>query len=296
MAGQPLLIRTDLGLRPLPLGNLQQVFDAAYGVDAAIDAASRLRCLQSIARALDAGDWSYAAMLSLMLRLPEIDPNGMSRLRQADSTSVGKYDDSEDRDRRGRWTSGGSHDSPAASKPMPSRGSANTGTAQGTTTQSMGRWPDKYRENPSIVPAQGVIPFPPLPPIYGGGMTSPKPKNDDLYPPFLPDTSAGSQATNSATSNANSSATTDAHTRTDNKPRSCPDSSYEPGSDKERASSFFIRRRSMGYHWGMKLSLTASGTTAAGKATTQCWRRNISLPGLFIYLTMNSRRCTNMKT
>jgi hypothetical protein len=198
-------------------------------------------------------------MLSLMLRLPEIDPSGMSRLRQLDVTSVRKYDDSEDRDQRGRWTSGGGQSSQPASKPMPSRASANTGATRGITTQSTGRWPDKRRENPSIVPVQGAIPFPLLPPMYGGGAASPRPKNDDLYPPFLPDTSAGPQTDSGATSNANSSATTDAYATTDNKPRSCPDSSYEPGSDKRTREQLLYQAQINGLPLGYEVVLNGVG-------------------------------------
>jgi hypothetical protein len=98
LGGVPLLVRTNSGLKPRSSDDLQQVFDAAYGINAT-DAISRLPCLQSIGQALNAGDLSYAAMLSLMLRLPEIDPSRMSRLRQMNGT-IGKYDDNEDRDQR----------------------------------------------------------------------------------------------------------------------------------------------------------------------------------------------------
>jgi hypothetical protein len=249
LGGQPLLIRTDLGLSPLPLGNLQQVFDAAYGVDTAIDAVSRLPCLQSIARALDASDLSYAAMLSLMLRLPEIDTSGMLRLRQMDGTPIGKYDDNEDRDQRGRWTSGGGQSSPAASKPVPSKIPANTATAQGIATPSTGRWPDKRRENPNIVPAQvGLpIPFPPL--IPGGSFGSPKPKDDGfIFPPFTTPQSGTGQA-------VNDKATIDARTANDNKPRTCPDPSFEASSIGRTPGQLLYQSQISGLATGMGVRL-----------------------------------------
>lgn len=252
LGGVPLLIRTNSRLGPRPLGDLQQVFDAAYGANA-IDAISRLPCLQSIAHALNAGDLSYAAMLSLMLRLPEIDPSRMSRLRQVDGTPVGKYDDNEDRGQRGRWTTGGGQNSSAASKPTPSRASANIGTVQGTAVHPTGRWPDKHRENPNIVPAQlGLpIPFPPL--IPGGTLGSPKPRDDDiLFPPFnTPDTNAGQSA--------NTNATTNAYVATDNNPRVCPDPSYEATSVGRTAEQLNYQAQINGLPLGYHVVLNGVG-------------------------------------
>jgi hypothetical protein len=82
---------------------------------------------------------------------------------------------------------------------------------------------------------------------------------DDLYPPFIPDTSAGSQANSSATSNANSSATTDAYATTDNKPRSCPDSSYEPGSDKRTREQLLYQAQINGLPFGYEVVLNGVG-------------------------------------
>jgi hypothetical protein len=198
LGGVPLLIGTNSGLRPRPAGDLQQVFDAAYGADAVIDAVTRLPGLQSIARALNAGDLSYAAMLSLMLRLPDIDPRGVKRLRDVSATAAIKYNDSESRDGQGRWTTG------STSSPLSSTG----GTVQAATTHSTGRWPGVHRENPNVVPAQGALPAPIFPPLFPGGPLNPlsphKPKDDDfVFPPTnTPQTGAGQTANDNATANA----------------------------------------------------------------------------------------------
>jgi hypothetical protein len=188
-------------------------------------------------------------MLSLMLRMPEIDPNGMLRLRQMNGTSVEKYDDNEDRDQLGRWTSGGGQNSPAASKPMPSRASANTGTAPGTATPPTGRWPDKRRENPNIVPAQIGLPIP-FPPLFPGGtLGSPKPRDDDsIFPPFTnPQTSTGQAA--------NDTATTDARTANDNEPRACPDPSFEVTSIGRTPGQLLYQAQISGLATGMGVRL-----------------------------------------
>jgi len=49
----PLLEQNELGFTPRSPDELDRIFDAAYGVDSGIDAASRMNGLQSVARALN---------------------------------------------------------------------------------------------------------------------------------------------------------------------------------------------------------------------------------------------------
>jgi hypothetical protein len=187
-------------------------------------------------------------MLSLMLRLPEIDPNGMSRLRQMSGAFVGKYDEDEPRDRQGRWTSGGGENSPVASKPVPSKVPANTAIAQRLATHSTGRWPDKHRENPDIVPAQIAlpIPFPPL--IPGGSLGPPKPKDDFIFPPTSAPQTGAEQG-------ANDNATTDARAATDNKTRACPNPSFEVDSIGRTPGQLLYQSQISGLATGMGVKL-----------------------------------------
>jgi hypothetical protein len=243
LGGTPLLIKTNLGFKPRPLSDLQRDFDAAYGADAAIDAVVRLPCLQSIARALNTGDLSYAAMLSLMLRLPEIDPSGMERLRGVSVATAKKYDDNESRDLRGRWTTGG----------INSPSSTTGGTAQAATTHSTGHWPDVHRENPNIVPAQEVTPFPIFPPLFPGGPLNPltphKPKDDGIiYPaPDIPQTETGQAANENATANARAT--------TDSKPRACPDPTFEVTSVGRTPGQLLYQAQISGLATGMGVRL-----------------------------------------
>ena len=278
LGGIPLLTGTRSDLRPRPLADLQQVLDAAYGDDAAIDAVARLPCLQSIARALNAGDLSYAAMLSLMLRLPDIDQIGMSRLRLAADATVAKYDDDETRDRRGRWTSGSGQSSQLAST---------GGTPQAATIHPTGRWPDVHRENPNILPVQeGAIPFP-LPPLFPGGPLAPKkPKDDDfIFPPTdTPQAGAGPTANDNVTANTRS---TD-----DSKSKACPDPIFEVTSVGNKPGELLYQSQISGLPIGMGVRLNGvnfdgcreGDGTMLDATVTGPWF--LSLPG-FVFRTLS---------
>ena len=216
LAGVRLLTSTRSGLAPRPADELQQIFYAAYGVASGITAESRLSGLRSIARALDDGDLCRATILSLQLALPDVYPSGVARLTEAGILLKLKYDGTEPRDSRGRWTTGGGQ-----------TGSV-TPESTGTRTSSSpwrGRWPDVHRENPNITPVQaGALPFPVPMPL--GGFAVPRPKKDDdddyVYPPVVPQPGTGNPA------NDNSDANTDARAAAnDNAPKACPNPSYE---------------------------------------------------------------------
>jgi hypothetical protein len=254
LGGQPLLIQTDVGLRGLPLDQLQNVFDAAYGANAGIDAASRFACLQSVGRALGKGDMSHAAMLSLMLRLPEIDPDGMSRLRKITGTRIRKYDEDEPRDQQGQWTSG----------------------SRGGSPQASGRWPDRHRENPNIVPINRVLPIPiPLPPLMPGNPLNPltpKPKPPYVLPPTsIPESGTGQGANDNARTDARAAANDDAKT--------CPDPSFEADSSDRTAAQLIYQTQISGLPPGMGTTLNgvkfdgcreSDGTMLEAK-TTGAW-------------------------
>ena len=57
------------------------------------------------AQALNAGDVAFAMIATVHLRLPELDAASAARLAQSNQ-DLAKYDPSEPRDWRGRWTTG----------------------------------------------------------------------------------------------------------------------------------------------------------------------------------------------
>jgi hypothetical protein len=282
LGGVPLLIGTNSGLKPRPSSDLQQVFDTAYGTAAAISAVSRLPCLQSIARALNAGDLSYAAMLSLMLRLPEIDPSDMERLRATWAAPTIKYDDNESRDEQGRWATSGTNVSVAS-----------TGrTAQAATAHPTGRWPDVHRENPNILPAQGAIPFPIFPPLFPGGPLAPqKPKDDDfIFPPTnTPQAGAGPTANDNAAANIRAT--------TDSEPKACPDPSFEVTSVGRTPGQLLYQAQISGLATGMGVRLNGvdfdgcrkSDGTMLDATVTGPWF--LSLPD-FVFRTLDEYKET----
>jgi hypothetical protein len=268
LGGQPLLVKTKLGFSILPLDQLQQVFDAAYGPNTGIDIASRLSCLQSIADALGSRDMSRAVLLSLMLRLPDIDPDGMSRLRTISGDGVTKYDDNESRDQRGRWTSGG------GTNLLP----GNIATGQKSIPLPSGRWPDRHRENPNVVPVQGSgagLPFPfPLPPLMPGNPLNPqKPKTPYVFPPTASPQSGTQQA-------ANDNATTQARATTDKDAKTCPDPSFEADSKDRTAGQLLYQSQISGLSLGMGVKLNgvkfdgcreSDGTMLEAKTSSSTW-------------------------
>jgi hypothetical protein len=217
LGGIPLLTRLKSGPTPRPVDELKKIFDAAYGVESGIDAHSRISGLAAIASALDKGDFSHASIMALMLRLPQIEPDGMERLCKLSAVKTFKYDDIQPRDWHGRWTNGNASSQTATVGP----------TTHTPARHLVGHGLGVQRQNPNIVPIQGAVPFPIFPPLFPGGPLNPQtPKKEDpeiIYPaPDVPQSGA--------TPTANDNAGTDVQTANDNQPRSCPDPSFEPSS------------------------------------------------------------------
>ncbi|HEX3915793.1 MAG TPA: hypothetical protein VHW60_00530 [Caulobacteraceae bacterium] len=87
---------------------------AAYGHAADLQRVSN--GLQAAAQALNHGDVSRAMILSLHLRLPEVDTAGAARIAAVGQV-LAKYDPNEPRDWRGRWTTGGGASAPSPIEP-----------------------------------------------------------------------------------------------------------------------------------------------------------------------------------
>jgi hypothetical protein len=88
-----------------PAIEIALLLEAAYGE--CPDAASLLKGLEAIVRALDAGDLARAAIAAVHLGLPSIiDPAAPQRLAAADRLLKGEFNPNEPRDDRGRWTAG----------------------------------------------------------------------------------------------------------------------------------------------------------------------------------------------
>jgi hypothetical protein len=215
LGGVPLLSMASVRFEPLPVDRLQRIFDAAYGTNSGIDARSRLTRLRYVAQALNASDLCRATIECLMLRLPEIDPIGMSHLIQIETARASKYDNNEPRDRRGRWTTGGG-ESLSVTSTRPETSSSGDGT-RAQAARSNGRRPGTRTSNPNIIPVQSVLRALPLFPPFGGVAGKPKPKDDDdyVFPPSIPVPGTAHSANDN----------TDAKTRAsanDNQPRACP--------------------------------------------------------------------------
>src|SRR5579883_829033 len=145
LGGAPLLEFRGTGFEPRSPRELQRIFDAAYGHESGVDVESRLRGLRCVAHALDDGALSKAMIASVLLRLPDFDEDGMQRIARAETLSKFNYNQSEPRDWRGRWTTGGNG-------------------------------------NPNIVPTQLAAPNL-VPPLAAPGFGTPKRPDDDYIFP-----------------------------------------------------------------------------------------------------------------
>jgi hypothetical protein len=106
LAGIPLIRNTPTGFVPRPPDEIASLRKAAYG-DRSMALPSRLG---AIAKALNSGDFASAMIAAVHTQTPELDADAAMRLAQADDRLT-KYDynPEEPRDRRGRWTAGGSN-------------------------------------------------------------------------------------------------------------------------------------------------------------------------------------------
>jgi hypothetical protein len=218
LGGVPLLVRTQSGYQLRSADDLNEILDAAYGLENGIDLPSRISGFLSVARALSKGDRSHAMILALMLRLPNIGLGGMERLCKLSAATTAKYDDRQPRDWHGRWTNGNS-----GSQTVPS-GAA----TRELSSPLAGHWPDVHRQNPNIVLTQGgtagPFPVPIFPPLIPGNPLNPQtPKRND--PPIIfpePDVHQGGTGQGV---NDNTAAGTQAKSQSE--PKTCPDPQFE---------------------------------------------------------------------
>lgn len=100
LAGVPLLRRTQAGFIPRPVSEIASLLKAAYG-DHPIALQSRL---DSIAQALNHGDFTLAAITAVQTQTPELSAEAALRLVNADEElRKYSYNPEEPRDWRGRW-------------------------------------------------------------------------------------------------------------------------------------------------------------------------------------------------
>jgi len=104
LGGASLLRRAAGALAPRPAEEVRALLRAAYGEG--VDPAGLAPGLDVIARALNQGDLGRAMVAALHLRLPDLGPDDVERIAKAED-ALAKFDSSEPRDERGRWTSGG---------------------------------------------------------------------------------------------------------------------------------------------------------------------------------------------
>ena len=218
LGGVSLLVKTQSGYQLRSAGDLNEIFDAAYGLENGIDLPSRLSGLLSVIRALNKGDRSHAMMLALLLRLPNIGLGGMERLCKLSATATAKYDDRQPRDWHGRWTDGSSGSEAARVGPR----------TRELSSHLAGHWPDVHGQNPNIVLTQGgsagPFPVPLFPPLFPGNPLNPQtPKKND--PPIIFPEPGVDQGGTGQGVNDNTAAGTQA--TSESEPKTCPDPQFE---------------------------------------------------------------------
>ncbi|QUD90106.1 hypothetical protein [Phenylobacterium montanum] len=101
LAGVPLLQRTINGFAPRPADEIGKLLSSAYGFE--FNPTKIQPRLAVVADALNRGEVARAMVATAQIALPELNPEAASRLAKAHVALV-KYDPSEPRDERGRWT------------------------------------------------------------------------------------------------------------------------------------------------------------------------------------------------
>lgn len=115
LAGAPLLHRTAKGFDVRPGDQVVELLKCAYGGGA--DLGGLAATLNLVAGALNRGDLEGAKAATALLNLDELDWTRAVSLAQVEY-QLKKYDQSELRDRRGRWATAGSN-SAVSRKPNP---------------------------------------------------------------------------------------------------------------------------------------------------------------------------------
>ncbi len=155
------------GLEPRPAGELQQIFKAAYGIDTVIGAASLVPGLRAVGRALHDNDLAQATMVSLMLRLPDINPANMTQLADVEAVLKANFNPFEPR--------------------------------------SHGEWSRDGEGSSGFQTVQGAVPFTGIPmPGFPGTVGAPRPQKDDedyVFPPSVPGTGTGHGANDNTQAN-----------------------------------------------------------------------------------------------
>jgi hypothetical protein len=131
LAGVPLLRRTEAGLEPRLVGEIDVLAKAAYG--AALDTAALRRGLCVAAQALNDRDLGRAMMATLHLKLPELDADGARRIAAVDAV-LAKYSPDQPRDWHGRWTTEGDGSGSPSSTPSASSSVGSTPSSTRTST------------------------------------------------------------------------------------------------------------------------------------------------------------------
>jgi hypothetical protein len=120
-----LFAKTPAGFIPRPAGEIASLLKAAYG-DRPMALPSRL---DTIAKALNSGDFAMAMIAAVHTQTPELDAAAAMRLAQAeDRLAKYNYNPDEPRDGRGRWTAEGSA-APAALTALPIDADSRTAVA-----------------------------------------------------------------------------------------------------------------------------------------------------------------------
>ena len=191
LAGVPLLRTTPLGFKPRPAAEIGALTKRAYGDD--IDLTRLVSGLEVVAGALNRADLGRAMVAATQLRLPELDWDGAVRIARAEH-ALAKFDPSEPRDRRGRWTIGAGAAPTPSPAPHPSRDDSASNASFSGDVESR---PERQSE-PEPAPVREVRPET-LTPVAGAeeeprffGDNRPPGIVDDLREifPWLPETRA----------------------------------------------------------------------------------------------------------
>jgi hypothetical protein len=134
LAGAPLPHKGAQGFSARPKEEVDVLIKAAYGET--VDPARLADGLDVVARALSSGDLGRAMIAALRLKLPDLDEGAAARVADVDG-ALAKYDPSERRDWRGRWTTGAD------------AGSTNSGASRLVSGQ-----PERRRTSDNQVPAR----------------------------------------------------------------------------------------------------------------------------------------------
>ncbi len=165
----PLVRKTLRGYEPAAVEDLSCLREVVpLGAD---DTQRLARHLESIAKALSAGDLARAHILGLYFPINRLTPDQLDRLRKAFALLKGNFNPDEPRDERGRWTTGSATAAPSSARAFtPGAASVGAGTSRPAAT------------HPNLMRVQEIVPFDPevLPdPLIEG-----EPLPEEPFPPY----------------------------------------------------------------------------------------------------------------